>query len=94
MFPEASAQEHEAVYETFLAGMNETEVLYGDKPRIVDKDNKFSDEAVLPTFAKRVAVLLGHENDPVTTLKVEIVLIDSMARASLDELVTRAKEAT
>jgi hypothetical protein len=90
IFPEASAQEHERVYEIFLTGMNETEVLYGSKPRIVDKDNK--DEAVLPTFAKRVSVLLGHQDNPVTMLKVQIMLIDSIARASLDELVTRAKE--
>jgi hypothetical protein len=95
VFPEASAQGREGIYEMFLAEMNETEVLYGHKPRVVDKDYEFSDEAdeaVLTTFSKRVSVLLGHQNNPVTMLKVQIVLIDSIARASLDEMVTRAKE--
>jgi hypothetical protein len=91
MFPEASTQEHEGVYQAFLAGVNETEVLYGGKLRIAD--NKFSDEAVLPTFAKRVSVLLGHPNNPVTMLEVQTILAQSIGRASLEELVKRAKGA-
>lgn len=90
MFPEASAQEHEAIYEVFLAGLNQTEVLYGNKLRVAD--DKFSDEAVLPTFAKRVSTLLGHPNNPVTIMRVQIMLMDSIRRASLNELVTRARE--
>lgn len=90
MFPDVSAREHEEIYEIFLAGVNETEELYGKKLRIAD--DKFSDEAVLPTFARRVSALLGHPNNPLTMMTVQILLLDSITRASLNELVTRAKE--
>ncbi len=92
MFPEASTHEYDDVFEVFLKGVNETEILYGSKQMLVDKHRHFSDEAVLPTFAKRVSVVLGHPNNPVTLMRVQIVIADSLGRASLNEWVTRARE--
>jgi hypothetical protein len=92
MFPETSAQEYEDIFEAFLEGVNETEILYGGKQMVVDKHNNFSTEAVLPTFAKRASILLGHPNNPVTIMRVQTILADSLGRASLNEWVTKARE--
>jgi hypothetical protein len=50
--------------EKLLSRTNETEILYGQKRTIADKD--LSAEAVLTAFAKRVSLLLGH---PIAYLK-------------------------
>ena len=96
MPPDISTEKQREVSERFYSGLNETELLYGGKSKATDWDTKgvFSDEAVLPTFARRVSALLGRPHNPATIIEVQILLAGSIRNASLDSLVTCAKENT
>lgn len=83
--------EREQFCDALLHYASETEILYGQKRTIADRD--LSEDAVLAVFVSRVAKLLGHPDDPLTMMSAQICVLESMCRPRVGELIERvAKE--